>query len=56
MAKREDLISSANDLFNVIEKGNLKSNVNHTYPLSEVSEAHRAIENRETTGATVLIP
>ena len=56
MAKREDLISSANDLFIVIEKGVLKSNVNHTYPLSEVGKAHRAIENRETTGATVLIP
>ena len=56
MAKREDLISSANDLFNLIEKGKLKSNVNHIYPLSEVGEAHRAIENRETTGATVLIP
>ena len=56
MAKREDLISSANDLFDVIEKGKLKSNVNHIYPLSEVGEAHRAIENRETTGATVLIP
>jgi NADPH2:quinone reductase len=40
----------------IYEKGVLKSNVNHTYPLSEVSEAHRAIENRETTGATVLIP
>ena len=56
MAKREDLVSSANDLFSVIETCNLKSNVNHTYSLSEVGEAHRAIENRETTGATVLIP
>ena len=56
MAKREDLVSSATELFDVIEKGNLKSNVNHVYPLSEVAEAHRAIENRETTGATVLIP
>ena len=56
MEKRDDLMLSANDLFNVIEKGNLKSNVNHVYPLREVGEAHRAIENRETTGATVLIP
>ena len=56
MEKRDDLMLSANDLFNVIEKGNLKPNVNHVYPLREVGEAHRAIENRETTGATVLIP
>ena len=33
-----------------------KSNVNHTYPLNEVGKAHRTIENRETTGATVLVP
>ena len=33
-----------------------KSNVNHTYPLNEVSKAHRKIENTETTGATVLVP
>jgi len=33
-----------------------KSHVNHTYPLSEVGKAHRAIENRETTGATILVP
>jgi NADPH2:quinone reductase len=56
MANREDLVSSATELFDIIEKGKLKSNVNHLYPLSEVAEAHRAIENRETTGATVLIP
>ena len=33
-----------------------KSHVNHTYPLGEVGKAHRTIENRETTGATVLVP
>ena len=33
-----------------------KSKVNHTYLLSEVGKAHRTIENRETTGATVLVP
>ena len=56
MAKREDLLASAADLFDVLASGAVRSSVNHTYPLREVGEAHRAIEARETTGATVLIP
>ncbi|HYJ98385.1 MAG TPA: zinc-binding dehydrogenase, partial [Burkholderiaceae bacterium] len=27
-----------------------------TYPLEDAAEAHRALESRETTGATVLVP
>ena len=56
MEKREDLEKSADDLFKTLKTGKIKSNVNHIYPLSEVSEAHRAIEARETIGATVLVP
>ena len=56
MEKREDLVNSANDLFEILKTGKIKSNVNHLYPLSEVSEAHKAIEERKTIGATVLIP
>ena len=56
MEKREDLENSANDLFEILKTGKIKSNVNHLYPLSEVSEAHKAIEARKTIGATVLIP
>ena len=56
MEKREDLVNSANDLFEILKTGKIKSNVNHLYPLSEVSEAHKAIEARKTIGATVLIP
>ncbi len=56
MEKREDLVKSADDLFETLKTGKIKSNVNHIYPLSEVSKAHRAIEARETMGATVLVP
>ena len=56
MAKRNDLLESAKDLFDILGKGKLKSNVNHIYPLSDVGEAHRAMESRETTGSIVLIP
>ena len=56
MAKRNHLLESAKDLFDILGKGKLKSNVNHIYPLSDVGEAHRAMEARETTGSIVLIP
>ena len=37
-------------------RGAVRPAVNHVYPLSEAAEAHRALEARETTGATVLLP
>jgi hypothetical protein len=30
--------------------------LHRTVPLEDVVDVHRALENRETTGATVLIP
>jgi len=56
MAKRADMLASAEDLFGVMRSGAVKSTVNYTYPLKEAAEAHRAIESRKTTGSTVLIP
>ncbi len=55
-AKRADLVATANDLFEVVKAGAVKIEVNQTYPLSATAEAHRALEARETTGSTVLIP
>jgi NADPH2:quinone reductase len=56
VAKREDLLANANDLFDVVGKGAVKINVNHTYPLSEAAQAHRDLEGRKTTGSIVLLP
>lgn len=39
-----------------IEAGRLEVAVEHTYPLSEATAAHRAIEERRTTGKLVLVP
>jgi NADPH2:quinone reductase len=55
-AKREDLVASANDLFDVVGKGIVRINVNQTYPLKEAAQAHRDLESRKTTGSTVLLP
>jgi NADPH2:quinone reductase len=56
VAKREDLLANANDLFDVVGKGVVKINVNHTYPLKDAAQAHRDLEARKTTGSIVLLP
>lgn len=55
-AKREDLVSSAAELFDVVGRGFVRVEVNQTYPLSEAAQAHRDLEARKTTGSTVLLP
>jgi NADPH:quinone reductase-like Zn-dependent oxidoreductase len=56
VAKREDLVATANALFEVINKGILDANINYEYPLREAVAAHQAIESGKTQGAIVLIP
>jgi NADPH2:quinone reductase len=55
-ATRELLDECANALFDVVEAGHVKININQTYPLSETKQAHIDLEARKTTGSTVLIP
>jgi NADPH2:quinone reductase len=55
-ASRADLIETANDLFDVVKKGIVKINVNHTYALKDAAQAHRDLEGRKTTGSVVLTP
>ena len=55
-AAREDLVKSANALFDVVGSGAVKIEINQTYPLSETEQAHRDLEARKTTGSTVLLP
>jgi len=54
-AKSDDLHKMARDLIRVITDGTVKIPIT-TRPLADVVAAHRALEARETTGATVLIP
>ena len=55
-AKREDLIATANDLFEVVRSGKVKININQTFALKDAAKAHTALEGRATTGSTVLLP
>ncbi|WP_448192156.1 quinone oxidoreductase family protein [Azospirillum sp. sgz301742] len=56
VAKRDDLMSSAADLFEVVHAGGVTIEVRQSYPLRDAEQAHRALESRQTTGSTVLIP
>lgn len=53
-ASRDDLVRSANDLFDVVGKGIVKINVNQTYALKDAAQAHADLESRKTTGSTVF--
>jgi NADPH2:quinone reductase len=55
-AKREDLLSIAKGLFEVIASGAVKIPINQKYPLKEAQQAHRDLEGRATTGSTILVP
>ena len=55
-ARREDLLAHARDLFEVVQQGIVHIRVPQTYPLSEAARAHRDLEERKTTGSSVLLP
>ena len=55
IATRADLEATATDLFDVVQSGAVKVEVNQTFPLKEAAQAHRDLEARKTTGSTVLL-
>jgi NADPH2:quinone reductase len=55
-AERMDLEALAKALFDVVTSGAVKIEINQTYPLAEVAQAHRDLEARKTTGSTILLP
>src|SRR6187399_3164979 len=56
VAKREDLVATANDLFDVVGSGKVKIPVNQKYKLQDAVKAHQDLEGRNTTGSTILVP
>lgn len=56
VSKRDDLLASANDLFDVVRAGAVKIEVRQSFALKDAGQAHRALESRQTTGSTVLVP
>ena len=55
-ASRADLQNSANTLFEMVLSGKVQIPINNRYPLKDAAQAHRDLEERQTTGTTVFAP
>ncbi len=55
-ATREDLLSSAQALFDRILSNEVHIEINQRYALADVQQAHRDLEARKTTGSSILLP
>jgi len=53
---RPHMLAMAKELFDLVLAGKIKSEPRQTYALADAAEAHRALESRQTVGATVLVP
>lgn len=56
IASRTDLEARAGAVLASVGSDDLDVRIGHRYPLTEASKAHRALEERQTTGKVLLIP
>ena len=56
IGKPGDLARTAQRLFDRIERGILVPSIGQRFALADAAQAHRALEARQTTGSTILIP
>lgn len=49
-------MATIGELVGFVACGQLKIQVGKVLPLSQAAEAHRLLENRQTTGKVVLLP
>jgi NADPH2:quinone reductase len=56
IAKREDLLRGAAELFEMVRSGRVKVEIGRSWPLAQAAEAHRALQARATTGSLLLLP
>jgi NADPH2:quinone reductase len=54
--ERSEMLERAEDLFAMIKSGAVKVPINQRYKLADVAQAHRDLEGRRTSGASILIP
>ena len=54
LATRESTQAMAEDLFAVVQSDAVKIHIDQRFALTDIAEAHRALEARQTTGSTVL--
>jgi NADPH:quinone reductase len=56
VAGDKDLQANAAELFAIVTSGKVRITINQRYKLTDAAQAHRDLESRKTTGATVLLP
>lgn len=56
VAKRADLVATANDLFEAVKSGKVKIEIARRYALKDAAQAQRDLEARKTTGSSVILP
>lgn len=56
VARREELEQRANEVLQMVVRGELKLRIYKRYPLEDVRQAHSDLEGRKTTGKLLLIP
>lgn len=52
----EELRRGGKALFDAVGRGDIKVHINQRFALADAQDAHRALEARETTGSTVILP
>jgi NADPH2:quinone reductase len=55
-ADRQSLNAMAGELFSMVQAGRIKADVRQTFALKDAADAHRALQARQTTGSTLLLP
>jgi NADPH:quinone reductase len=54
-ATRDELLTTANELFQMVASGKIRTDITAEYALRDAPRAHADLEARKTTGAIVLI-
>jgi NADPH2:quinone reductase len=55
-AARDELVWRAGDVLGWVREGSLNVRIDRAVPLADAGEAHRALEERRTTGKVLLVP
>ena len=56
MASTEELRTAVQAVFDALAAGSIAVQVDQRFALEDAADAHRALESRQTTGSTVLLP